>query len=172
MLITWQSRNSKDIAATKISQISKRLILSVQIILWVILRKVTWENYNLMSVSEEEKRGKIIILVIGYEQSSTRTKILSVSNAFPNASLTSCLALEPISSLRFKCQRRNWLWSSSSLLKYWQSSQKTTASPLASKVAESPCFAAGSTQDIMQKTEAACPQGKGKGLLLPGDYFR
>lgn len=125
-----------------------------------------------MSVSEEEKRGKIIILVIGYEQSSTRTKILSFSNAFPNASLTSCLALEPISSLWFKCQRRNWLWSSSSFLKYWQSSQRTTASPLASKVAESPCFAAGSTQDIMQKTEAACPQGKGQVLLLPGDDFR
>ena len=51
-----------------------------------------------MSVSEEEKRGKFITLVIGYEQSSTLAKILGVSNTFPNASLNSCLALEPIFS--------------------------------------------------------------------------
>lgn len=55
MFIPWQSRNSKDIRATKIVQVPKKLMLSVKIIMWVILENNIWENYNLMSVSEEEK---------------------------------------------------------------------------------------------------------------------
>lgn len=126
----------------------------------------------------EEKRGKIIILVIGYEQSSTQTKILGISNVFLNTSLTSCLALEPIFSQTHVSEDK--------LALKFQFSPEIQAKPTedyritssighslsTSSVAESPCFAAGSTQDVMQKTVAAHPQGRGQGLPLPGDDFR
>lgn len=78
MFIPWQSRNSKDIRANKIVQ--------VKIIMWVILENNIWENYNLVSVSEEEKST--------YEQPSIWSRILSISSqvshdclVFPNMSL-------------------------------------------------------------------------------------
>lgn len=85
---------------------------------------------------------------------------------FPNASLTSCPDLDPNFS-------QTQVSEDKFALKF-QFSPEVPAKPSGdycitstSEGAETPCLAAGGTQDITQKPEAAHPQGRGKGSCFP-----
>lgn len=112
------------------------------------------------------KRGKMIILVTGYEQSSTWTKTQGISNDFPNAFLTSCPVLETILT-----QTQVW---KEKLVPKFQFNPEILAKPtedycITSSIWGSwkPLFCC-SYQDILQKTEALRPQGRG----IPGYDIR